>query len=59
MQELIYAVYIRDGIVLDDVVLEKIDAFIEELTGCKVIKSRIEDIGTIVENGEWEDEEDE
>jgi hypothetical protein len=59
MQELIYVVHIEDGIVLDDTVLEKLDETITEITGCKVIRSRIEDEGTIVENGEWEVEEDE
>ena len=59
MQEITYVVHIGGGIVLDDVFLEKMDEAVYEITGCTIIKSRIEDLGTIVENGEWEEEEDE
>lgn len=59
MQELIYTVHIENGIILDDIALKALDDFVEDMTECKVIRSKIEDDGTIVENGEWEDEEDE
>ncbi len=52
MQEIIYQVQIEDGIVLDDTFLELLDQMVENMTGCKVIRSKVEDIGTIVENGE-------
>jgi hypothetical protein len=59
MQEIIYQIYIENGIVLDDVFLEKLNKAIEDITECKVIRSRVGDEGTVVETGEWEDEEDE
>ncbi len=57
MQELIYVVHIENGVCLDDTLLEKLDENIEDITGCNVVRSSIEDDGVIVENGEWEDEE--
>ena len=59
MQEITYVVHIEDGVVLDDTFLEVLDQTIEGIAGCKVIRSKVEDDEVVVENGEWEDGEDE
>lgn len=59
MQRLVYTVDIEDGISLDDTFLETLDQVVEDITGCKVMRSKVMDDDAIVENGEWEEEEDE
>jgi hypothetical protein len=56
MQELNYVVHIEDGIVLDEVFLETLDQLVQGVTGCKIIRSKIEDNEAIVESGDWEEE---
>lgn len=57
MQNIIYQVHIEDGIVLDDAFLVALDITIEGITESNVIRSKVEDEDTVVENGEWEDTE--
>ena len=59
MRGLVYTVEIDEEIYGADYLLEAIDATIEAEIGCKALRSRLESDAEIIENGEWEDCEDE
>lgn len=60
MQRLIYTVDIDEEIYgLDSYLLDALDYEVTSRVGCNVIKSRLELPEEIIENGEWEDDENE
>ena len=59
MQRLIYTVDIDEEIYGADFLLEAIDETIKAEIGCEILKSRLESEVEVIENGEWEDDENE
>jgi hypothetical protein len=57
MQRLIYTVDIDEEFVGMDSVLDLIDAEVESILDCNVIRSKLESPEEIAYSGDWEDEE--
>ena len=54
MQRLIYTVEIDEEIYGNTYLLEVVNEAIEQETGCKVLRSRLETDEEIIELGDWE-----